>query len=334
MQAGVNQIYARFTGLVAQARHLPIARVNEIGQGRVWEGTTAKSIGLIDGFGSLDDAIAEAARRAKLDPANVHPVYVEREPSAALRFFRNLIDRDRGDDDDSSDAWAALATRPDAILGQAFGDVRMILSGPVMQVRCLSCPPVAPPARVPATGCGAADPSDAVTLTIRPVSPEDAEAIAAIYAPYVAETVVSFEEQPPTPDEMRERIAATTATHPWIRRRGGWRAARLRLCPPLSSSRRLSLDLRDKHLSGARHARPRSRAAALRGLTGNTGRARLHLGDGTDQRAERGEHGFPRGARLSAGRAAGRRRLTSSARGRMSPTSSASWRRGWCRLWR
>jgi L-amino acid N-acyltransferase YncA len=55
-----------------------------------------------------------------------------------------------------------------------------------------------------------------VTLAIRPVSPEDAEAIAAIYAPYVAETVVSFEEAAPGPDEMRDRIAATTASHPWI----------------------------------------------------------------------------------------------------------------------
>lgn len=55
-----------------------------------------------------------------------------------------------------------------------------------------------------------------MTLTIRPVSPDDAEAIAAIYAPYVSETVVSFEETAPSAAEMRERIAATTVTHPWI----------------------------------------------------------------------------------------------------------------------
>ena len=47
---------------------LPPARVDEIGQGRVWDGGTARQLGLVDRFGSLDDAIAEAARRAKIDP--------------------------------------------------------------------------------------------------------------------------------------------------------------------------------------------------------------------------------------------------------------------------
>jgi L-amino acid N-acyltransferase YncA len=55
-----------------------------------------------------------------------------------------------------------------------------------------------------------------VTLTIRPVALDDAGAIAAIYAPYVEKTVVSFEETPPTAGEMRERIAQTVASHPWI----------------------------------------------------------------------------------------------------------------------
>jgi phosphinothricin acetyltransferase len=41
---------------------------------------------------------------------------------------------------------------------------------------------------------------------IRPATPADAEAIAAIYAPYVRETVISFEEIPPTRDEIAARI--------------------------------------------------------------------------------------------------------------------------------
>ena len=65
IQAGINQVYAHFTGLVAAARHLPVARVDEIGQGRVWDGAAARQIGLVDRFGSLEDAVAEAARRAR-----------------------------------------------------------------------------------------------------------------------------------------------------------------------------------------------------------------------------------------------------------------------------
>lgn len=51
---------------------------------------------------------------------------------------------------------------------------------------------------------------------IRVAQPSDAEAIAAIYAPVVRDTAISFEVEPPTVDEMRRRIAATLQTHPWL----------------------------------------------------------------------------------------------------------------------
>jgi phosphinothricin acetyltransferase len=44
----------------------------------------------------------------------------------------------------------------------------------------------------------------------------DAAACAAIYAPYVRDSAVSFEEIAPGPDEMARRIAAISATHPWL----------------------------------------------------------------------------------------------------------------------
>jgi L-amino acid N-acyltransferase YncA len=51
---------------------------------------------------------------------------------------------------------------------------------------------------------------------VRDASEDDAPACAAIYAPYVRETAVSFEGEPPTPAQMAERIAAATRTHAWI----------------------------------------------------------------------------------------------------------------------
>jgi L-amino acid N-acyltransferase YncA len=50
----------------------------------------------------------------------------------------------------------------------------------------------------------------------RDASEDDAPACAAIYAPYVRETAVSFEGEPPTPAQMAERIAAATRTHAWV----------------------------------------------------------------------------------------------------------------------
>jgi len=53
-------------------------------------------------------------------------------------------------------------------------------------------------------------------LRVRIATTDDAEAIAAIYAPVVADTTISFEVVPPTVDEMRARIAATLQRLPWL----------------------------------------------------------------------------------------------------------------------
>jgi phosphinothricin acetyltransferase len=55
-----------------------------------------------------------------------------------------------------------------------------------------------------------------MTLEIRMAIDDDAEQIAAIYAPYVRDTPISFEVDPPTGAEMAARIAAVSASHPWL----------------------------------------------------------------------------------------------------------------------
>jgi L-amino acid N-acyltransferase YncA len=55
------------------------------------------------------------------------------------------------------------------------------------------------------------------TFTIRDAQPErDAAACAAIYAPYVEQTPISFEERPPDALAMEARISRYAATHPWL----------------------------------------------------------------------------------------------------------------------
>lgn len=51
---------------------------------------------------------------------------------------------------------------------------------------------------------------------VRDASECDAEACAAIYAPYVTDTAITFESDPPPPTEMAERIAAAVRTHGWV----------------------------------------------------------------------------------------------------------------------
>jgi L-amino acid N-acyltransferase YncA len=52
--------------------------------------------------------------------------------------------------------------------------------------------------------------------SIRMNATEDAPGVLAIYGPVVLETVISFEYEPPTVEEMSQRIAATLEVHPWL----------------------------------------------------------------------------------------------------------------------
>ena len=148
IQLGVEDIYRRFTGLVAQSRGLPLARVDQIAQGRVWAGASAKQIGLIDAYGSLEDAIAEAARRAKLDPAKVRPLYIEHEPNLLRKLATELfMSKPPEEEQASRDPWTKIAARPETLLARALADARSVAAGPAIQVRCLECPSTSAPLR-------------------------------------------------------------------------------------------------------------------------------------------------------------------------------------------
>jgi protease-4 len=143
IQAGVNSMYGRFLGIVAAARHRSPQQIDQIAQGRVWDGGTARQIGLVDGFGGIDDAVAKAAQLAGLGTERGIR-YLEPPKS----FRQELIETLASDDSDNSaapeDAFAVLARAPQQQLASMLMEVRSILAGPSIQARCLECPPVAP----------------------------------------------------------------------------------------------------------------------------------------------------------------------------------------------
>ena len=63
---GVEHIYKTFVTHVAEGRKMTFEQVDAIAQGRVWTGSEALKIGLVDKIGGLDDAIAKAASLAKI----------------------------------------------------------------------------------------------------------------------------------------------------------------------------------------------------------------------------------------------------------------------------
>ena len=94
IQQSIESGYDQFLELVAKGRDMTVENVDQIGQGRVWLGTRAKELGLVDELGGLDDAIAAAARAADVvlvlvessgDPAVLGTGPVEAAPQVAVR---------------------------------------------------------------------------------------------------------------------------------------------------------------------------------------------------------------------------------------------------------
>lgn len=156
IQAGIENGYRQFIARVAASRKLSPARVDAIGQGRVWDGGTARQIGLVDRFGTLKDAIDEAAKRAKLDPAKVHAEYLEKPPG----FLAKLAsDFDSGDDEDmtGTDAFGRIALERRQMVARALGDMQRLTTAGSIQARCLECGGIGP---------GAGDVGDARLLDL------------------------------------------------------------------------------------------------------------------------------------------------------------------------
>ena len=139
LQAGIDDFYRRFIGLVGQSRKMTPQRVDQIAQGRVWDGGSARQLGLVDRFGSIDDAVAEAARRAKLTGDAARPVYLEREPNWGEKLAADFA-RDSEEEKAASSGLPGLMMAAQQRLAIAsLAEVRMLATGASMQARCLEC---------------------------------------------------------------------------------------------------------------------------------------------------------------------------------------------------
>ena len=145
IQTGVESTYRRFLGIVAQSRNKSPSQVDQIAQGRVWDGGSARQLGLVDGFGGMDEAIAKAAELARLGEGNREVRYLERPVSLRESLIDMLAVEDLEDDGAApADAYAAFG-RTEAQLAAAIADMRAVLGGPRIQARCLECAADLPP---------------------------------------------------------------------------------------------------------------------------------------------------------------------------------------------
>jgi protease IV len=103
LQREIERIYSGFVSKVAAGRHMTVAEVDSIGQGRVWSGTDAKKIGLIDDFGGLDQAIKLASDLAHISNYRMMLLPEQKDPFQAImdaimdRNTSSVIAKELGD---------------------------------------------------------------------------------------------------------------------------------------------------------------------------------------------------------------------------------------------
>ncbi|WP_310467279.1 signal peptide peptidase SppA [Sphingomonas sp.] len=144
LQASVESVYRRFLGIVAQSRNKSPQDIDNIAQGRVWDGGSARQLGLVDGFGGLDEAVAKAAQLAKLGEDERGVRYLERPVSFTDSLLETLAKEEEREEDESMADGFASFTGGQRQLESALADLHSVLAGPRIQVRCLECPSAAP----------------------------------------------------------------------------------------------------------------------------------------------------------------------------------------------
>lgn len=89
LQRNVESSYNRFITMVAENRQMTPEAVDNVAQGRVWIGTKAKELGLVDELGELEDAVIAAAELAGIEEYETS--YVKRQLSPQEMFWREFF---------------------------------------------------------------------------------------------------------------------------------------------------------------------------------------------------------------------------------------------------
>jgi protease IV len=145
LQASVTSTYGEFLDLVAKARGISPDKLDAMAQGRVWDGGTARQLGLVDEFGGLDAALAWAANKAGLKDGDWHASFLGEQAARYDSLMRQLL---AGSGETAlrpggRDVFALTAQRHNLMLSQISHDLDRLLLAKGVQAHCLECPDMA-----------------------------------------------------------------------------------------------------------------------------------------------------------------------------------------------
>jgi protease IV len=130
VQQGMEDFYYRFVENAARSRHMPIAKLQAVAQGRVWTGRQAKQVGLVDELGGLDRALAVAKQRAGLSPT----AEVEVITYPPRRTVFDLLSSSLSDSRTELALGALLGQEERRVLGLLTAPARLFRPGEVLAV--------------------------------------------------------------------------------------------------------------------------------------------------------------------------------------------------------
>jgi protease-4 len=125
LQGMVDNVLGQFKEAVATGRKLTPEAVTAIADGRVFSGSQAKALKLVDELGTLQDAIAEVAKEAgiKGKPEVIYP------GASKPRWIEMLFDQ-RDDSDDGEDSRSSIQlTGLNSLLGNVLGNAQTAITG-------------------------------------------------------------------------------------------------------------------------------------------------------------------------------------------------------------
>lgn len=143
LQASISNTYNDFLERVGEARKLETSRVDQIAQGRVWDGGAARQLGLVDQFGGLDDALAWAAGEAGLEEDGWHSRFLGQTPGQYDSLIRQLVSSGASTDAQQvrrGDLFAMAAEQRNQLIARLGSDLKVLSGAQGVQAYCLECP--------------------------------------------------------------------------------------------------------------------------------------------------------------------------------------------------
>ena len=139
MQAFIENGYEDFLSRVGEARDMTRDQVDAVGQGRVWDGGTARQLRLVDEYGGMEEALAWTAAQAELGN-DWHVEYLGTQPSTYDTLLRQWLIGDGEDAEAGGDVFARMAFGRSSLVSQIVADTDRLLGARGAQAYCLACP--------------------------------------------------------------------------------------------------------------------------------------------------------------------------------------------------